>query len=229
MVTNGKSCPWPISYLYRFAGGEAVGPAEATTRREHWHSHGLSCRVWDMQIAWPFFRRCCTARPSQVQEFPRADPLDELLGGRIRCVEYSGGQVIADCPRPNRVYLSGSFNPLHEGASCEILCPSILPTPFSRLSVCALSVADVPMYCCPPYTPEDTRSCCQLLLRCSGGRAASSLQSATLIRYLIRKGTAGPSQPSVDALIFVPRLFRRWRGGGGFIRCRVCFRHLQLV
>ncbi|KAF6262762.1 hypothetical protein COO60DRAFT_1635750 [Scenedesmus sp. NREL 46B-D3] len=37
---------------------------------------------------------------------PAPDPLQELLAGRVRCVEFSEGA---------RVYLPGSFNPLHEG------------------------------------------------------------------------------------------------------------------
>ncbi len=46
------------------------------------------------------------------------EPLQELLEGRVRSVEYSGGQVIVDAPRRGRVYLPGSFNPLHEGHKC---------------------------------------------------------------------------------------------------------------
>jgi hypothetical protein len=45
-----------------------------------------------------------------------AQPLQELLAGRVRCVEFSGGNVYVDAPRGRgRVYLPGSFNPLHEG------------------------------------------------------------------------------------------------------------------
>ena len=43
------------------------------------------------------------------------EPLQELLDGKVRSVEYSGGQVIVDAPRRGRVYLPGSFNPLHDG------------------------------------------------------------------------------------------------------------------
>lgn len=44
------------------------------------------------------------------------EPLQALLSGAVRCVEYSGGNVYVDAPRGrNRVYLPGSFNPLHEG------------------------------------------------------------------------------------------------------------------
>jgi len=43
------------------------------------------------------------------------EPLQELLSGRARCVEFSGGRVYIDAPRSNRVYLPGSFNPLHDG------------------------------------------------------------------------------------------------------------------
>jgi hypothetical protein len=50
---------------------------------------------------------------------PACDPLQELLAGRVRCVEFSGGQVFVDAPRcgagSRRVYLPGSFNPLHDG------------------------------------------------------------------------------------------------------------------
>ncbi len=41
--------------------------------------------------------------------------LEELLAGRIPCVEFSGGRVFVGAPRGGRVYLPGSFNPLHEG------------------------------------------------------------------------------------------------------------------
>ena len=43
------------------------------------------------------------------------DPLELLQAGSIRSVEYSGGRVVVDAPRPGRVYLPGSFNPLHDG------------------------------------------------------------------------------------------------------------------
>ena len=43
------------------------------------------------------------------------EPLQDLLDGCVRSVEFSGGQVIVDAPRRGRVYLPGSFNPLHEG------------------------------------------------------------------------------------------------------------------
>jgi hypothetical protein len=62
-----------------------------------------------------------TATPSAGQADAAAaavapGPLQELLAGRVRCVEYSGGHVFVDAPRgPGRVYLPGSFNPLHEG------------------------------------------------------------------------------------------------------------------
>lgn len=46
------------------------------------------------------------------------DPLSELLAGRVQCVEFVGSRVVVDAPRPRRVYLSGSFNPIHEG-ECE--------------------------------------------------------------------------------------------------------------
>lgn len=57
------------------------------------------------------------------------EPLQSLIDEKIRCVEYSGGQVIVDAPRSGRVYLPGSFNPLHEGhkqllaAACAVAGP----------------------------------------------------------------------------------------------------------
>ena len=40
-----------------------------------------------------------------------ADPVEELLQGRVRTVEYSNGNVIVDAPRGGKVYMAGSFNP----------------------------------------------------------------------------------------------------------------------
>ena len=44
-----------------------------------------------------------------------ADPIEELLQGRIKTVEFSNGNIIVDAPRHGKVYMAGSFNPLHEG------------------------------------------------------------------------------------------------------------------
>ncbi|PSC69495.1 Altered inheritance rate of mitochondria 25 [Micractinium conductrix] len=52
--------------------------------------------------------------------------LRELLNGRVDTVEFSGGNVYVDAPRPGRIYLPGSFNPLHDGhrdmleAACKL-------------------------------------------------------------------------------------------------------------
>lgn len=48
---------------------------------------------------------------------PREDPISALLSGRASCVELGAGMpAVVDAPRgTGRVYLSGSFNPLHEG------------------------------------------------------------------------------------------------------------------
>lgn len=54
------------------------------------------------------------------------DPLEELLSGRVSCVEFSGGRVFVDAPRPGRVYLPGSFNPLHDGHRWVGLVASLL-------------------------------------------------------------------------------------------------------
>lgn len=44
-----------------------------------------------------------------------ADPITVLLKGDAHTVEYSNGNVIVDAPRGGRIYMAGSFNPLHEG------------------------------------------------------------------------------------------------------------------
>eukprot|EP00878_Enallax_costatus_P037938 GHUV01043046.1.p1 GENE.GHUV01043046.1~~GHUV01043046.1.p1 ORF type:complete len:256 (+),score=113.07 GHUV01043046.1:93-860(+) len=51
-----------------------------------------------------------------TQMLPAAEPLQDLIDGKVQCVEYSGGHVFVDAPRSaGKVYLPGSFNPLHEG------------------------------------------------------------------------------------------------------------------
>lgn len=41
--------------------------------------------------------------------------LEGLLQGSIRSVEFAGGLITVNAPRRDRVYLPGSFNPLHDG------------------------------------------------------------------------------------------------------------------
>jgi hypothetical protein len=53
-------------------------------------------------------------RAQEAGEEPR-DPLEALLAGDVDAVEFSGGRVLVDAPRSGRVYLPGSFNPLHDG------------------------------------------------------------------------------------------------------------------
>jgi hypothetical protein len=48
------------------------------------------------------------------------EPLQALLDGTVRSMEFSGGQIIVDAPRRGRVYLPGSFNPLHDGHRCGL-------------------------------------------------------------------------------------------------------------
>ncbi|KAK9839540.1 hypothetical protein WJX81_008400 [Elliptochloris bilobata] len=57
------------------------------------------------------------AEPESVQESMEevGDPLQALLAGRACMVEFSGGHVFVDAPRGGRLYLPGSFNPLHDG------------------------------------------------------------------------------------------------------------------
>lgn len=44
-----------------------------------------------------------------------ADPIQALLDGKVQTVEFSNGNVVVDAPRSGRVYMAGSFNPLHDG------------------------------------------------------------------------------------------------------------------
>ena len=44
-----------------------------------------------------------------------ADPVQALLDGKVQTVEFSNGNVGVDAPRSGRVYMAGSFNPLHDG------------------------------------------------------------------------------------------------------------------
>lgn len=62
------------------------------------------------------------------------DPLEDMVAGKIRTVEFSGGQVVLDAPRAGRVYLSGSYNPLHDGHRCDVAPPRAIIT--IKLSHC---------------------------------------------------------------------------------------------
>jgi hypothetical protein len=53
-------------------------------------------------------------RTQEAGEEPR-DALEALLAGDADAVEFSGGRVLVDASRGGRVYLPGSFNPLHDG------------------------------------------------------------------------------------------------------------------
>lgn len=43
------------------------------------------------------------------------DAIQMLLNGQTKTVEFSGGSIFLNAPRSNRIYLPGSFNPLHDG------------------------------------------------------------------------------------------------------------------
>jgi hypothetical protein len=62
------------------------------------------------------------------------DPLCALVAGSVRCVEYSGGRVFVDAPRggPGRVYLPGSFNPLHDGHRAMLAAAVALAGPHAE-------------------------------------------------------------------------------------------------
>ena len=54
----------------------------------------------------------------------RRRSIRSLLSGAVQTVEFSGGCVFLDAPRRNRVYLPGSFNPMHEGHKQLLLVAS---------------------------------------------------------------------------------------------------------
>ena len=58
------------------------------------------------------------SRHGQEAEEDLGDPLQLLLENKVQSVEFSGGQVIVDAARAGRIYLPGSFNPLHDGHKC---------------------------------------------------------------------------------------------------------------
>lgn len=51
------------------------------------------------------------------------DPIDVLYSGQIATLEVCGDQFIADAARKRRIYLPGSYNPLHEGHRSALLLP----------------------------------------------------------------------------------------------------------
>ena len=70
-----------------------------------------------------------TLEVSQPEEIPdRGQLLRDMLNGKFKTLEFSGsgGLAVVDAPRPGRVYLPGSFNPLHTGhvdllaAACRV-------------------------------------------------------------------------------------------------------------
>eukprot|EP00887_Chlorella_sp_A99_P007845 scaffold20.g7845.t1 len=62
----------------------------------------------------------------ETQAFDPSTALQDLINGRVSTVEFSGGNVYVDAPRKGRIYLPGSFNPLHDGhrelleAACRV-------------------------------------------------------------------------------------------------------------
>lgn len=93
------------------------------------------------------------------------DPLKEVLAGSIRSVEYSGGNVYVDAPRQGRIYLPGSFNPLHDGhrsictssphaclcfesMSCVQHCVICLSMPNGHLHACFSTVKHAAIQLC---------------------------------------------------------------------------------
>lgn len=73
-------------------------------------------------LAWGLLPTASLLRPAtnqrcllQEEATEMADPVKALLEGKAQTVEFSNGNVVVDAPRSGRVYMAGSFNPLHEG------------------------------------------------------------------------------------------------------------------
>uniref|UniRef100_A0A7S3QL21 Cytidyltransferase-like domain-containing protein n=1 Tax=Dunaliella tertiolecta TaxID=3047 RepID=A0A7S3QL21_DUNTE len=73
---------------------------------------------------WAPSEQLCVSQPLDSEGIPAAvslkqiaapDPLEALMAGNVKCVEFNGSQVVTDAPRRNKLYLPGSFNPLHAG------------------------------------------------------------------------------------------------------------------
>lgn len=78
------------------------------------------------------------------------EPLQALLDGQLRTVEFAGGQVVVDAPRRRRVYLPGSFNPLHDGHRWTL---------FFRMTRKPAGLASLMQVALPDYTaPSDCTS-----------------------------------------------------------------------
>ncbi|KAI8475142.1 MAG: hypothetical protein J3K34DRAFT_456412 [Monoraphidium minutum] len=126
------------AYVATYGADEARVAAVALAKgaRGRWQEDGVVSRLLLQAApvascpaaAWrgrtpPAGRDRSTGPAADEQSSPqpprRASPcaclLRQLLAGRARCVEFSGGRVFLDAPRSGRVYLPGSFNPLHGG------------------------------------------------------------------------------------------------------------------
>lgn len=79
-------------------------------------------RLWHTQV---FYHKLFLAM--QTAEDVMQEPLQALLDGKVQTVEYAGGRVVVDAPRRRRVYLPGSFNPLHDGHRCRPSCMTAIP------------------------------------------------------------------------------------------------------
>eukprot|EP00892_Ulva_mutabilis_P012424 jgi/Ulvmu1/9554/UM053_0043.1 len=78
------------------------------------------CGVSEDQIpVWPCFQNLTASDRVERGTVGDMDPVQALLDGKVRCVEYSGPpgdrQVVVDAPRSKALILPGSFNPLHDG------------------------------------------------------------------------------------------------------------------
>ena len=80
---------------------------------------------------------CCHG---QEAEEDLGDPLQLLLENQLQTVEFSGGQVIVDAARAGRIYLPGSFNPLHDGHKCVATDSRNSPREPSRCGCCRVWV-----------------------------------------------------------------------------------------
>lgn len=80
-------------------------------------------RLWHTQVLYHELLLAMQTAEDVMQE-----PLQALLDGKVQTVEYAGGRVVVEAPRRRRVYLPGSFDPLHDGHRCRPSCMNSNPT-----------------------------------------------------------------------------------------------------
>lgn len=124
------------SYSLHMAKGTRSRSAEDTlASRLVLHAAAAAMGATDLGVEVQFSQKGFLG-PGDVLEvgtpthLDRLHMINDMLNGKYRTLEFSGsgGLVIVDAPRPGRVYLPGSFNPLHEG-HMELLAAALRACP----------------------------------------------------------------------------------------------------